>query len=279
MARESGADVAQDQFDVALITGASSGLGAAFARALAERGRNVALAARRVERLEALAAELRDTHGVKAFAIGADLSLPDAHPPILDAVAGEGAFVGCLINNAGFGIPQDYADTPWTRQHELLMTLVVSACALTHDVLPGMIARGRGEIINVASLAGLSPGGAGYTLYPAAKSFAVRFSQSLDAEVRSRGVRVTAVCPGFTLTEFSQAAGAQHLMDQAPRRFWQTAEQVVEATLKANAAGKVVLVPGLHNKVVAAAMKYLPDSWVRAGIARGGRKYRFKNED
>jgi hypothetical protein len=262
-----------------LVTGASSGLGEAFARAYAAKGRDLALVARRADRLEALAAELKQAHGVSSLVIPADLAVWDAHKPILERVADAGLWVETLVNNAGFGIPQDYADTPWERQRDFLMTLVTSACGLAHGAVPRMIAERRGAIVNVASMAGLSPGGAGHTLYPAAKAFAIKFSQSLDAELRDKGIKVTAVCPGFTLTEFAEASGTQHLMDKAPRRFWQTAEEVVATTLKANAAGRVVVVPGLHNKVAAAAMRYLPDSWTRAAIARGGAKYRIEKKE
>ncbi len=270
--------MAEPSTGLVLVTGASSGLGEAFARAYAARGRDLALVARRAERLEALAAELRAAHGIEVLVIPADLAAPEAHKPILQAIADRGLRIHTLVNNAGFGVPQDYVDVPWERQRDFLMTLVVSACGLTHGAVPDMLALGSGAIVNVASMAGLSPGGAGHTLYPAAKSFAIKFSQSLDAELRERGVRVTAVCPGFTLTEFNQAAGTQHLMDQAPRRFWQTAGEVVATTLKANDAGRVVVVPGLHNKVAAAMMKYLPEPWVRAAIRRGSAKYRIKPE-
>lgn len=263
---------------LALVTGASSGLGEAFARAYAASGRDLAIVARRQDRLEALKAELEARERVRVLVIPADLSHAGAHSTIAARVAEAGSWVQTLVNNAGFGVPQDYVDTPWERQEAFLMTLVVNGCALAHAVLPQMLTRGSGAIINVASLAGFSPGAAGHTLYPAAKSFAIRFSQSLDAEVRDKGVKVTAVCPGFTRTEFNLASGTQQLMDAAPRIFWQSAEEVVQTALKANARGKVVVVPGLHNKVAAASLRYLPESLVRAMIARGGAKYRLKAE-
>jgi short-subunit dehydrogenase len=262
-----------------LVTGASAGLGEAFARAYAARGRDLALVARRTDRLEALAAELKAQHGVASLVVPADLSVLDAHKPILERISAEGRWVQTLVNNAGFGVPQDYTDVPWERQRDFLMTLVMSACGLAYGTIPEMIARRSGAILNVASMAGLSPGGAGHTLYPAAKSFAIKFSQSLASELNDKGIRVTAVCPGFTLTEFNQAAGTQHLMDKAPRHFWQTAEEVVAITLKANDAGRIVVVPGLHNKLTAAMMRYLPDSWIRAAIARGGAKYRIEKKE
>ena len=183
---------------LALITGASAGLGEAFARAYAGRGYDLVLVARRLDRLEALAAELSAAHGVEVFPVQADLAVYGVETKVLDAVAALGRSTDLLVNNAGFSIPQSFAAVPWTRQQGFLMTLVVSACGLAHGVLPGMIERGRGAIINVASLAGFAPGAAGHTLYPGAKSLAIKFSEALDAEYRAAGIRVTAICPGFT---------------------------------------------------------------------------------
>lgn len=261
---------------LALVTGASAGLGEAFARAYARRGHDVALVARRAERLEALAAELSAAHGVQAYALPADLAVFDAHKPVLEALAERGRQVDVLVNNAGFSIAQGFTGAPWERQRDFLMTLVVSACGFAYGVLPGMIERGSGSIVNVASLAGFAPGAAGHTLYPGAKSLMIKFSQSLDAETRSRGVRVTAICPGFTLTDFARANGTQDLMDEAPRRFFQTAEAVVDIAIEANLRGRVVVVPGLHNQIAAALMHYLPQPLVSAVIRRASAKYHLE---
>jgi len=260
-----------------LVTGASAGLGEAFARAYAARGHDLALVARRADRLEALAAQLSAAHGIEAYALPADLAATDAHKPILAALAERGRHVDVLVNNAGFSIAQSYVGVPWERQRDFLMTLIVSACGLAYGVLPGMIARGGGAIVNVASLAGFAPGAVGHTLYPGAKSLMIKFSQSLDAETRGQGVRVTAICPGFTLTDFARANGTQDLMDQAPRRFFQTAEEVVRTAIEANLKGRVVVVPGLHNQVAAALMHYLPESLVSAIVRRGSAKYHLES--
>ncbi|HEX4098796.1 MAG TPA: SDR family NAD(P)-dependent oxidoreductase [Caulobacteraceae bacterium] len=260
-----------------MVTGASAGIGEAFARAYAARGFDVALVARRAERLQALAEELKARHGVQTLVIPADLAIWEAHVPVLEAVAKTGRQVDVLVNNAGFGVPQTFVGVPWERQRDFLMTLVVSACGLSYGVIPGMKARGWGRIVNVASLVAFAPGAAGYTLYPAAKSFAVKFSQSLDAEFRDQGIKVTAICPGFTKTEFAAASGAQALMDQAPRRFWQTSTQVAEIAIAANEAGRVVVVPGWHNKLAAAVLKVLPDALLSALIRRGAARYRLED--
>ena len=262
---------------LALVTGASAGLGEAFARAYAARGFDVALTARRVDRLEALASELKREHGVEALVIPADLAVWEAEQLIMAPLHAAGRHVDVLVNNAGFGVAQTFTGAPWTRQRDFLMTLVVNACALAHAVIPGMVERRWGRIINVASLAAFAPGAAGHSLYPGAKSLAVKFSQSLNAELRDKGVKVTAVCPGFTKTEFAAAEGTQHLMDQAPRHFWQTPEQVVEAAIAANERGKVVEVPGWHNKLAVALLKGLPEPLISALIARGGAQYRLED--
>ena len=256
-----------------LITGASSGLGEGFARAYAARGRDLVLVARRLDRLEALAAELGAAHGVAVTPLRVDLAEYGAEGQVLGELVARGLAVETLVNNAGLSIPQSFAAVPWARQRDSLMTMVVSACGLAHGVLPGMVARGGGAIIAVASLAGFAPGVAGHSLYPGVKSLAIRFSEALDAEYRSAGVRVTAVCPGFTLTEFAAANGTQAVMDRSPRMFFQTVDQVVAAALAANARGKVVVVPGWHNKLAAAMLRYLPASLVRAAIMAGSRRY------
>jgi hypothetical protein len=261
-----------------LITGASSGLGEAFARAYAARGCDLVLVARRLERLEALGAELSAAHGIDAVAIRQDLAEYGAEEKVLGEVARRGLAIDVLVNNAGFSIPQSFAAVPWTRQRDFLMTLVVSACGLAHGVLPGMIARGEGAIINVASLAGLAPGAAGHSLYPGVKALSIKFSEALDAEYRAQGIRVTALCPGFTKTEFATANGTQAIMDSSPRMFFQTAEAVVAAAIAANAAGKVVVVPGWHNRIAAALLRYLPHSLVRAAVTAGAKRYHLEGE-
>jgi short-subunit dehydrogenase len=262
---------------LALVSGASSGIGAAFARALARRGYDLALTARRAERLEALGEELAGAFGIEAFAIPQDLAELHAHERILDAVAARGRQVDMLVNNAGFSIAESFAAVPWSRQQAFLMTLVVNACGLAHGVIPGMAARGGGRIVNVASMAAFAPGVAGHSLYPGAKSLMLTFSQALDAEYRSSGLKVTAVCPGFTVTEFAAANGTAQVMDAAPRRLFQTADQVVDAALKANDRGRVVVIPGWYNVLAAALLHYLPTGLVRAILMRASAKYHLED--
>ncbi len=265
-----------DSRPLALITGASSGLGTAFARAYAARGYDLALTARRLDRLEALAAELSAAHDITAFAIPADLSLNDGEAPILDGLSAQRRHVDVLVNNAGFSIPQSFAAVPWAKQRDFLMTLVVAPCALAHAVIPGMVERGKGAIINVASLTGFAPGAAGHSLYPGAKTLMIKFSQALDAEYRAKGIKVTAICPGFTKTEFAAANATAHLMDEAPRFFWQSAETVVESAITANEKGRVVVIPGGHNRLAALALRLLPQRLVSWAVRRGSAKYHLE---
>ena len=261
---------------LALITGASAGIGAAFARAYAARGYDLALVARRADRLQALAVELAAAHEIEAFAVPADLAAFEAHLAVLQAVTDRGRVVDALVNNAGFSIAQSFTAVPWARQRDFLMTLVVNACGLAYGVVPGMVARGRGAIVNVGSMAAFAPGVAGHSLYPGAKSLMVTFSQSLAAELKGTGVRVTVTCPGFTLTDFAQANGTKAVMDTAPRRFFQTADQVVAETLAANDRGQVLVIPGLHNRVAAMVLRHTPLGLLNAILGRASAKYHLE---
>jgi short-subunit dehydrogenase len=261
---------------LALITGASAGIGAAFARAYAARGYDLALVARRVDRLEALGAELSARHGVEAFAIGADLAGYDAEAPVMAALAERGRHVDILVNNAGFGIPQSFVATPWARQRDFLITLAVTPCALAHAVIPGMLERGGGAILNIASIAGYAPGVAGNTLYPGVKSLMIKFSQSLDAEYRARGLRVTAVCPGTTMSEFAETAHIPGREALKPGFGVQTAEAVAAAAIAASEAGRLIVIPGWHNRLAVTLMRALPEPLVRGLINAGAARYRPK---
>jgi hypothetical protein len=264
---------------LALITGASSGIGAAFAGAYAKRGFDLALVARRADRLEALAERLHAAHGVAAFAVPADLAAFDAPAVVLGAVAERGRVVDVLVNNAGFGIPQRFVDASWARQRDFLTTMALSPCGLAHGVIPGMIERGRGAILNIASVAGFSPGVAGNSLYPGVKSLMIKFSQSLDAEYRGRGLKITAVCPGFTRTEFAAKAGIESAAARESRLFWQSAEAVVEAAIAGNERGRVVVVPGWHNRLSVFLLRSLPEPLVRAVVGQAAAKYIPERDD
>ena len=217
----------------ALITGASAGIGAEFARQLAARGCDLVLTARRADRLDALAAELRERHGIDVQVIADDLADPAAPARIVAAATGDGRAVDVLVNNAGYGVPGRYDKVDWATHARFMQVLVTAPLELCHRLLPAMRARGYGRIINVASLAGLIPGTPGNTLYGPSKAFWVRTSQALALENRAHGVNVCALCPGFTHSEFHDVSQARALVSKLPGWMWSNADDVVRAGLDA----------------------------------------------
>lgn len=260
---------------LALVTGASAGIGAAFARIWASHGYDVALTARRTERLERLGEEISLRFGVETLSVAADLADPAAPAQILDHLAAHGRVVDALVNNAGYGLPGAYADTSWEDQRTLIQVMVTAPADLAHRVLPGMLERRFGRIVNVASLAGLVPGSAGATLYAASKSFLIRFSQSLCLETLQTGVHVNALCPGFTYSEFHDVNGSRAQISQAtPEWMWLGADEVAAAGYEAVEAGRPICVPGAPNKAVVALSKLLPEEWSMALMASQGSRIR-----
>jgi short-subunit dehydrogenase len=244
---------------VALVTGASAGIGHAFALALAARRHDLVLTARRTDRLEHLARELRARHGAKALVVAADLADPEAPKAIVDAVAGAGLGVSFLVNNAGYGIRERFLAAPWEKHAHFLRVMVDSWLELTHRLAPAMVERGHGRIVNVSSLASLAPEPPG-SLYPAAKCLMTSASRSLRLSLLGTGVHCTALCPGFTYTEFHDVLGARESMNKLPRFMWQTAPAVVDAAIEGVERNKPVVVPGLFNKFAATACRFIPYS-------------------
>ncbi|MEE4173951.1 MAG: SDR family oxidoreductase [Xanthomonadales bacterium] len=230
----------------ALVTGASAGIGLEFCRQLAARGYSLVLLARREERLREIAEELGESHGADCRVITADLSDPAACEFIQQALDEAGISVELLVNNAGYGVPGKLVDVPWETHQAFLQVMVTAVCELTWRLMPGMIARGRGHIINVASVAGLSPSTAGHTLYGASKAFLIKFSEALAQEGAPHGVRVSALCPGFTYSEFHDVTGTRDRVSQLPGYLWLQADEVVADGLDAVLRDKprVVTVPG-----------------------------------
>ncbi|MFP4002681.1 MAG: SDR family NAD(P)-dependent oxidoreductase [Alphaproteobacteria bacterium] len=244
----------------ALITGASAGIGAAFAREYARHGWDLVLTARREQRLLELADELKDRHGTEAAVLTADLADPSAPDKLAEALHGRGLQVDALVNNAGYGIPKTFLKTSWREQADFIQVMATSVAHLTHLLGPGMVERGFGRIVNVASLAGFAPGTYGHTLYGASKAFLIKFSQSLHLELRGTGVHVTAVCPGFTYSEFHDVTGVRAQVSRMPSYMWMTAERVARQGYRASERNKAVLVNGLFNKTVATLIRFVPDS-------------------
>lgn len=236
-------------FKTALLTGASAGLGAEFASQLAAAGTDLVLVARRLDRLEEMAASLRAEHGVAVHVIQADLATEEGLAAVEEHMARNGS-PDLLVNNAGFGGRTGFVKGDGSDHLQMVRVHVDAAVRLTKAALPGMIDRGRGAIVNVASVAAFSPfSGA---MYSGTKAFLVMFSQNLQTEVRSKGIVLQALCPGMTHTEFHQVAGIDKSVVPAP--FWMSADKVVRVSLRRLGHG-VVCVPGWYNKGLAFLMR------------------------
>jgi short-subunit dehydrogenase len=246
---------------VALVTGASSGIGEAIARELAERGHGLALAARREDRLVALAEELGSQQGIRAEAFKADLEEPAGREALAADLNAAGRDVEILVNNAGFGDYRDLVDA----DREALMRMVRLNCEalldLTARYLPGMGTRGRGAVINVASTAAFQPL-PGNAAYAATKAFVLSLSEAVHAEMAGSGVTVTAVCPGPVKTEFAEVAGIGAAEHSTPELVWASAEDVAAAAVSGADRGKRVVVPGLLNRAGAIGGRHSPRSIV-----------------
>jgi len=236
----------------ALVTGASAGIGEAFARELARRGMNLVLAARREDRLRALAGELASAHRIRTLVVHADLGEPGA-AEALWGEASAGREIHLLVNNAGFGLKGSFHELPLDRQAEMVRVNCIAPLELAHHALAEMRGRGGG-IVNVASIAGYQPIPLMAT-YAATKAFLITLSEALAAESAGAGVRVVAVNPGPVRTEFQAVAGTQ-VRDRAPGL--RTPEQVVAAALRALEAGRMTVTPGLANRMAAAAVRIAP---------------------
>ncbi|TDC65807.1 SDR family oxidoreductase [Micromonospora sp. KC207] len=242
----------------ALVTGASTGLGAEFARQLATHGHDLVLVARSADRLEKLAADLRATSGVRVDVVVQDLTEPDAAASIVDALTALNLQVDLLVNNAGFGTAGRFEDIPEGRDEDQLMINLVALVGLTRALVPGMLARGQGSIINVASTGAFQPSPF-FATYCAGKTFVLNFSLALRSEYRGRGVKVLALCPGPTRTEFFDVVGER----AAVGRFM-TAEPVVRAALRGLDRDRAYVVPGLSNKVSAHLLPRRPRRMITA---------------
>lgn len=258
-----------------LVTGASSGIGAAIARILASHGYDVALTARRTDRLEKLADEIRLRFGVETLTFTADLADPETPTRMVEHLAAHGRTADVLVNNAGYGLSGAFAGSLWEDQQTFLRVMVTAPCELIHRLLPGMVERRFGRILNVASLAGLIPGSAGHTAYGPSKAFMIRFSQGLHLETLGKGVHVTALCPGFTYSEFHDVNGTRATISAStPPWLWMGADEVAASGYEAMEANRPICVPGAPNKAVAALAHILPEDWALALMKSQGAKIR-----
>jgi len=240
---------------VALVTGASAGLGVEFARQLSKRGHSLVLAARRKERLDALAKELGNARAVRI-----DLSSHNAAAELMANLDRAGEQVELLVNNAGFGLIGRFARAESKRLREMIDLNVGTLTDLCRAVAPGMIERGSGGIVNVASTAAFQPGPK-MAVYFATKAYVLSFTEALHEELKPHGIKVSCLCPGPTRTEFGEVAGfgGNGLFDRVAME----APEVVRAGLRGLDANRAVVVPGFINKTVAASNRFAPRSWAR----------------
>ncbi|MCT9821508.1 SDR family oxidoreductase [Microbacterium sp. W1N] len=250
----------------ALITGASSGLGAEFARQLAARGADLVLTARDAAALHDIAARLRSEHRAQVEVLVADLVDPAGLDAVAARLADPARPVGVLVNNAGFGLPLAFDENALADEERHLALHVGATMRLTHAALGVMLARGHGRIVNVASVAAFLPRGT----YGAVKAWVVSFSRWANAAYAPRGVTVTAVCPGFTHTDFHARMGLAPGREGIPGALWLDAQDVVGEGLRDAARGRAVSIPSLRYKVLIGLARILPASLV-ARLAATGR--------
>ena len=246
----------------ALITGASAGIGEGFARQMARQGYDLVLVARRKDRLDALASELSSEHSISADAVEADLAGEHGLSLVEERLrSGE---IEVLVNNAGFGTMGEFAELSLEREVEELDVNVRAVLRLTHAALAAMVPRGRGAIINVASMAAFQPIPYNAT-YAATKAFVLHFSEAIHEEVRRQGVTVTCLCPGPVRTEFQQVAGLDE--DGIPAISWMSVDAVVRSALSAMRGGRAITVPGAFNVAAVAGTRMAPRILVRRIVA------------
>ena len=251
----------------ALVTGATAGIGNAFVRRLAKDRYDLVLVSRDASRLEALASEIRTAHGVTVEVLAADLAEDDGCRRVEARLADRERPVDVLVNNAGFTVHQRFVSGDIDDEERMLRVLVRAVLRLTRAAVPGMLERRHGSVINVSSVAGFLPAGT----YSAAKAWVTSFSQGLAGDVAGTGVRVLALCPGYTHTEFHERAGID--MRRTPDWLWLDAEEVVDGAFTALARGVVVHVPGPQYKTIVALARHVPQrAWT--GLTRQLRRRR-----
>ena len=248
----------------ALVTGASSGIGAELATQLAAEGTDLVLVARDVDRLERMSAELEDRWGVDVEVVAADLSSPVSRSAVEKRLGADGSPIDLLVNNAGFGTSGRFSELPVAREEQQVQLNVLAVLRLCSAVLPQMLSRGSGAILNIASVAGLYPS-PGSATYAATKAFVCSFSDALHEELRDTPVSVTASLPGLTRTEFHQRSAST---TSAPDRAWLSAELVARQSLDAAAAGKARVVPGALYKAVNGVVAPVPPGPRRWVVSR-----------
>lgn len=256
-----------NQFGTALVTGASGGIGEAFARRLAADGLDLMLVARSGDKLVKLAKALRKSCGVRVETLAADLAKPDAGPRLKQAAVDFDFKVDLLINNAGFGMVGGFHQLDADRTQQMLALNMAAVVGVTQAFLPDMLVQHRGGILNIASMAAFQPTPF-MSVYGASKAFVLSFSEGLWGEYRKRGIHVLAVCPGPVDSGFFDATGFPETRAGVPRRMMLKAEQVVEESLRALSKNRMLIVPGgMGQGLVAGLPRLAPRAWIAAGVA------------
>jgi uncharacterized protein len=246
---------------VALVTGASTGIGAAFARELARRGHSLVLVARTQAKLEEIAHELEQTHGTATEVLPADLESGAGVQTVAARLRDDARPIELLVNNAGFGTSGRFYEIPIDQEEAEIRLNVLALVELTHAALGTMVARGHGGVINISSVGAYQPTPLSAT-YCATKAFVSSFTNAIHEELRGTGVKAMVVAPGFTRTEFHERANIDNT-GSAPGFLWQQADEVAESAMKAYDKGRAVCVPGALNTVAAAFSGSMP-----AGVSR-----------
>jgi uncharacterized protein len=250
-----------------LVTGASAGIGAEIARGLARRGHGVTLAARREDRLQELADELADEHGVRAETISVDVSDSEARSHLKADIEGRGLTVEVLVNNAGFGSGGKFTELDPEEEASMIRTNVESLISLTGHFLPAMVERGRGAVLNLASLIAFQPMPFQAT-YGASKAAVLSFTEAIHEELRGSDVTITAVCPGPVRTEFGEMGGFGGADEKIPDFAWLEADKVAEDAIEGLEKGERVVVPGALNQLAALAGHYTPRALLLPTVRR-----------
>jgi len=258
----------------ALITGASAGIGREFAQQLASKGWNLLLIARRENVLAELSEQLIKDYSIDVQYYVSDLSDVSQPQKIFELCSKKELNIAMLVNNAGYGLPGDFEKNSWQAHKDNLQVMLNSVVEICHLFYPAMIKHKFGRIINIASLAGFAPPTAGHTLYGGIKSFVIRFTHSLHLEGKDKGVHVTALCPGFTYTEFHDVNGTRAMVSNLPKYLWMNCQEVVKQGIIALENNKPVKVNGKLNRLIAAISCSLPDWVTRLLFAGKTDKYR-----
>jgi short-subunit dehydrogenase len=262
---------------ICLITGASAGIGRAIAIQYAEMGWDLILTARRTKPMIELAEELERKHGTISHIFKVDFFEKNATQKLLKKIKAKGLKVSGLVNNAGYGHPGVFLDSDWKDHEKFIQLMMTAPCELVRALAPEMVDNKFGRIINVASLAGHLPGSKGHTLYAGVKSFLVKFSESLNAEFYGSGVNVSALCPGFTLTEFHDVNGTREGINKLPSFMLMDADTCARLGVRACENNHAVYVSGKVNKFISVLGRILPNKLAQKLMSKNSQRYRKIN--